>query len=125
MSYKAMLRHRCTVKRLQETFVNGMPVHNYVVVATGVRCFIDLNFVRLGKDPTWTVEAGRPSDRTGVGFFMGSAPIQNGDRITITRGPTGTFSLEAAVDEAWRPSSKHHLEVSIKEVPRQLNAGEE
>lgn len=118
-----MLQHRCTVKRLTETFENGMPIHQWVEVATNVRCFVDLNFVRLGKDPTWTPEAGRPSDRSGVAFFLGKAPIKNGDHIVMTRGPSGTFSLEAAIDEAWQPRKKHHLEVSIKEVPAQISRG--
>lgn len=123
MSYRALLAHRCTVMRLTESFVNGIPTHTWTDVATNVRCFVDLNFVRLGKDPTWTPEAGRPSDRSGVAFFLGSAPIKNGDRIKMTKGPSGTFSLEAAIDEAWRPSAKHHLEISVKEVPKQLAAG--
>lgn len=124
MSYKALLRHRCTVKRLEETFINGIPSQQWVVVATNVRCFLDLNFVRLGKDPTWTAEAGRPSDRTGVGFFLGNAPIRNGDHIEMTKGPSGSFSLEAAIDEAWQPTAKHHLEVSVKEIPAQLASGQ-
>ena len=123
MSYRALMKHRVTVLRLQETFVGGLPVHQWTEVATGVRCFLDLNFVRLGKDPTWTPEAGRPTDRSGVGFFLGDAPIKNGDRIKVTRGPSGTFALEAAVDEAWQPTRKHHLEVSIKEVAGQLSTG--
>jgi len=117
-----MLKHRCTVLRLQEAMVNGMPIYDWVPVRTNVPVFLDLNFVRLGKDPTWTPEAGRPTDRAGVGFFLGTAPIRNGDQIIMTKGPTGRFSLEAAVDEAWRPSSKHHLEVSVKEVSSQLDA---
>lgn len=123
MSYRALLKHRCEVWRMQETFIDGTPSHTWTKVITNVRCFIDLNFVRLGKDPTWTPEAGRPSDRSGVGFFMGDAPIKNGDRIVITKGPTGTFALESAIDEAWQPQAKHHLEVSIKEVPGQLRMG--
>ena len=117
-----MLRHRCTVYRLQETIQSGLPVYDWVAVRTNVPVFLDLNFVRLGKDPTWTPEAGRPTDRSGVGFFLGNAPIRNGDQIVMTKGPAGRFSLEAAVDEAWRPSAKHHLEVSVKEVASQLDA---
>jgi len=126
MSFKALLRHRCDVLRLTETFLNGSPIHEWAVVATGVPVFADLNFVRLGKDPTWTPEAGRPTTRTGVGFFNRRAPIRSGDRIRMTYGPTGTFSIEAAIDEAWQPTRRHHLEVSLKEVPTQLDlSGEE
>lgn len=121
MSYRSMLRHRCTVLRLKETFVRGIPVHDWVPVAVNVSCFVDLNFVRLGKDPTWTPEAGRPTTRTGVGFFLAGAPLRSGDRIRMTKGPSGTFSLDGALDEAWRPTAKHHMEVSLKEVPSQLD----
>jgi|SRR5690242_6951124 hypothetical protein len=123
MSFKSLLKHRCEVIRLQETFIDGMPVHSWSVVATNVKLFLDLNFVRLGKDPTWTAEAGRPTTRTGVAFFLKGAPIKNGDRIRVTKGPTGTFTLEAAVDESWQPNQLHHLEVSVQEVPGQIATG--
>ena len=118
-----MLKHRADVQVLKETFLNGMPVHDWVKVATNVRCFVDLNFVRMGKDQTWTPEAGRPTMRNGVGFFLGNAPLIPGARVVVTRGPSGVFKVGGAVDEAWQPSRKHHLEVSLEEVPQQLLKG--
>jgi len=124
MSYAGLLAHRCTIKRQQEVIKNGMPIYVWATVATDVKCFLDLNFIRNGKDPVWTPEAGRPADRSGVGFFLGTAKIKNADRVEMTRGPSGTFSLEMAVDEAWKPKRLHHKEVSVKEVPAQVSKGE-
>lgn len=121
-----MLRHRGRVKRLVETQVGGMPVHAYEVVGDPdrpLRVFLDLNFIRKGKDPSWTPEAGRPADRAGVLFLMGDADVKNGDRIEMTSGPAGTFQMDMAIDEAWRPDARHHLEVFVKEVPRQITKG--
>jgi hypothetical protein len=116
VSIKAMMKHRVDVLRLSETQVDGMPVHTWTQVASGQRAYLDLNYIRKGKDPIWTPEAGRASDRSGVLFMMGDAPIMSGDRIKVTTGPSGTFQIEGAVDEAWKPERKHHLEVGVVEV---------
>lgn len=93
-----------------------MPVQMWAVVSQGVRCFLDLNFIRRGKDPLWTPEAGRPSDRSGVLFVEASANVKSGDRLRMTRGPHGVFQVEGAVDEAWTPTRMHHLELGVVEV---------
>jgi hypothetical protein len=124
MSYSSMLKHRCTLLELRESFVNGVPSSTWVEVATAVRCFLDLNFLRKGKDPMWTPEAGRPGDRSGVCFLADSAPIKSGMRIKMTKGPTGTFLIEGAVDEAWQPTKRHHFEVGVIEVPKQISKGQ-
>ena len=93
-------------------------------VKTNVRLFLDLGFIRMGKDPVWTPEAGRPSERTGVAFFLVSAPLKVGDWIKMTKGPEGVFEIGPAVDEPWRPTSKHHLEVSVREIPKAFAAGQ-
>ena len=83
-----------------------------------------MNFIRSGKDAVWTPESGRGTERYGVGFFLGNEPLKPGDWIKMTRGPTGVFSLEAAVDEAWRPEENHHLEVGLREIPKQYEKGQ-
>ncbi len=120
MSYRSLLTHRCTVKRLEETFVDGMPQHQWVVKGTAIPCRVDLQFIRQGKDPLWTPEAGRASDRTGVLFIMPSSQVKSGDRIFVSRGPAGTFQIEGAVDEAWDKDTRHHIELGIKEVSQQV-----
>lgn len=115
-----MLQHRCAVKRLVEGEIDGIATATWSTVSSNVRCFLDLNFLRNGKDPVWSPEAGRRADRTGVLFALSSAGIQPGDRVSMTKGPTGTFEVQSAVDEAWRPSSMHHVELGVQEVARQL-----
>lgn len=124
MSYAAMLKHRCTLQELTDTFVDGIPRSTWTDSATGVKCFLDLNFIRRGKDPMWTQEAGRVSDRNGVLFLAGTATVKSGMRVKMTFGPSGTFLIEGAVDEAWRPTSKHHIEVGVTEVPSQITKGQ-
>lgn len=122
MSFNGMLAHRCTLLALTSTFVDGVARTDWTPVATSVRCFLDLNFIRKGKDPMWTPEAGRPSDRSGV-LFVSSNVVKSGMRVRMTKGPTGTFLIEGAVDEAWSPKRMHHLEVGVVEVPSQISKG--
>lgn len=121
MSYKAMLKHRVDVMEQTIDLDSGSPSYGWSVVASNVKCFIDLNFVRTGKDQVWTPESGRSTDRVGVAFFMGDAPLKIGQWVKVTKGPSGVFSLESGIDEAWTPHRKHHLEVSIREIPQMLH----
>lgn len=125
MSYGGLLKHRCSLQELKPTFQAGIPVSTWVEVATNIKCFLDLNFIRRGKDPMWTPETGRVSDRSGVLFLHGSAPVKSGMRVKMQFGPQGTFLIEGAVDEAWRPTKKHHLECGVVEVPSQISKGKE
>lgn len=72
----------------------------------------------------WTPEAGRVSDRSGVAFFAPTQIVKSGMRVKMTTGPSGVFLIEGAVDEVWRPTSKHHLEVGVVEVPSQISKGQ-
>ena len=94
-----MLQQRCNIRRLVEGTTNGYVTFTYQTVETNVPCFLDLSFIRKGKDPMWTPEAGRPSDRSGVWFGMPKVNVQSGDQIVMTKGPSGTFQVEGAVDE--------------------------
>jgi hypothetical protein len=124
MSLNSMLAHRCTIIRTVESNEDGALIYQWQPIATNVRLFLDLNFVRMGKDSLWVEAAGRPKDRSGVAFFQGTAPIKSGDRIEMTRGPEGTFSIEGALDEAWKPTRKHHLEIGVLEVATSLSRPE-
>lgn len=121
MSFNGLLMHRCKVQRNQMDLSSGSAEMKWVDVKTGVPLYLDLMFLRTGRDPVWSPEAGRESVRVGVAFFKGKAPIKNGDRIVMTKGPHGTFFLEMAIDEAWAPTSLHHLEVFVRALPEQLN----
>lgn len=123
MSYRTMLKHRCSITRLVESSTNGYVTFNWVPIQTNVPCFLDLTFIRMGKDAMWTPEAGRPADRTGVWFGMPKVDVQSGDQVVMTKGPLGTFQIEGAVDEVWRPQDFHHLELGVKEVGRPIANG--
>lgn len=127
MSFRSMLRHRCQILTLEETMENGSPVVDWVPISHPVehplsgqpieyRCFMDLTFQRRGKDPQWTPEAGRPADRQGVFFALGDIPMRAGDRIKMTRGPSGIYETTGSFDEAVTPHKRHHIEVGVSEV---------
>lgn len=111
-----MLKMRLDIYRLSPGQTDGMSTQSWNEVETGVPCFVDLQYIRMGKDPMWTPEAGRPSERTGVAFMKPSVPVHSGDRFFVTRGPAGWFSLEGADDFVWTPREFHHRELGIKEV---------
>jgi hypothetical protein len=125
MAFNTLLKQRCKLLELNETNVDGLVSHVWTVVTGGenVRCFLDLNYIRKGKDPIWTPEAGRATDRTGVLFLAPNAPVKSGHRVEMLKGPLGTFSVEGAVDEAWTPKKLHHLEVGVQEVGSVLAKG--
>lgn len=127
MSFRSMMKHRCQILKLQESMEDGSPVVSWVPVSYPFgheqanqpivyRCFLDLTFLRKGKDPQWTPEAGRPADRTGVFFSLSDVPLKAGDRIEMVKGPTGIFEIAGAFDEAVTPSKSHHLEIGVSEV---------
>ena len=118
MSYSSLLDHRADVKRMTPTIVDGVESMTWRTVGRSRRCRLDLQFIRPGRDPQWTAEAGRPVDRTGVVFFERGEDIRTGDRIVVTRGPIGTFEIDGDVDHVFgRRGRVHHVEVGCKEVP--------
>lgn len=127
MSYRTMLKHKCNILELTEMAANGLVGLQWSIIDGGsnVRCYIDLNFLRRGKDPMllWTPEAGRASDRVGVLFVDPKAKIKTGHRVEIVKGPHGVFSVEGAIDEVWTPRKLHHLEVGVQEVGRPIAKG--
>lgn len=117
MSFKSMLVHRCDLYTLKTMDNDGSPVTSFFKVnTTPLRCRVDLNFVRQGKDQMWLPSVGRPQDRTGVMFFLPNAPIKAGMRAKIVRGPKGIFEFKGAIDEAWDFDSIDHIEVGVSEV---------
>ena len=123
MRYTSLLRHRADLLRMEQIKVGGLAGAHWVVVESNVRCFLDLTFIRKGRDPIWTAQGGRPSERNGVLFMHPNTDIRSGDRVRMTRGPAGTFQIEGALDEAWRPTSRHHLELGCVEVGSPLAKG--
>ena len=126
------------VQRLQLSNVNGVatmtwqqatdddPVANEML--SYLKCRLDMNFLRPGKDVVPAPEAGRVPDRIGVMFTYPYAPIKGGDRlVTIDnmfgKQPVqGTFEIRTVPDEAIDYSDRHHLEVQIIEVNQAISA---
>lgn len=125
MSYSALLRMRCNVKRLTETQVDGLVTQTWAIIAGGsnVRCFLDLNYIRAGRDPVWTEDSKTAQNRSGILFLPPKILAQPGDRIQMVKGPTGVFKIENSVDEAWTPTHRHHQELYVIEVDRVLAGG--
>ncbi len=110
------LKHKAVVKRLTSTNVDGAPVYDWMPVNSNLKCKLDLAFVRLGKDPTWSPQAGRQPDRNGVLFCEAGEDLRPGDRITMLTGPSGTFELDGVPDEPWDMHSPSHWELGVVEV---------
>lgn len=92
-----------------------------------LKCRLDLNFVRPGKDQPPAVNAGRAPDRIGVMFTYPYAPIKAGDRVVAIPNAMGqipvkgTFEIRVIPDEAIDYSAAHHIEVQILETNQNLN----
>lgn len=124
MSFLGLLKHRCDIYDLNQTVVDGAVELQYVRVAKNVKCYLDLSFIRKGKDPMWTPEAGRPADRSGVLFLNSTDNVKSGQRIEMTRGPVGQFAIEGAIDLLYRRDKAHHYEVGVTERATSLHRPE-
>lgn len=125
------------VERLLLTPRDGLPPLMEWVQATNdddaldamlqyLRCRIDLNFVRPGKDILPAPEAGKAPDHIGVLFTYNYAPLRAGDRIIAIANERGiipvpgTFEIRVMPDVAIDYSDPHHIEVQIIEVGQEL-----
>lgn len=123
MSFRTLMTHRAELKRLSESDVDGAPSYQWHVVKKNIRCYLDLTYLRAGKDPVWTPEAGRATDRTGVFFCLPDAGIVPGDRVVVFFKNTvlGTFQIDGAFDTVIGTRGRpHHLEAGVKEVAAPL-----
>lgn len=120
-----------SVVRVEEpglTVVNGMPKTGWTVVAGGerVRCRLDLNFLRPGKDIAPAPVAGRAPDRIGLMFCSSHAPIRAGARVVTIPNDQGlmpvegTFEIRVIPDLAQGFSMPHHMEIQILETNQDL-----
>lgn len=113
------------IQRLVKTRVDGVTDTRWVDQATplnAIRCRLDLNFLRPGKDVPQAYEAGVAPDRIGVMFTYAGLPLKAGDRIVTVSGPvTGIFDIKTIPDVALDYSSGHHIEVQIVETVQNLS----
>jgi len=125
MSFRSLLRDRVDIERPTLDLSTGSAITTYQVIYPSVRCNMDLQLIRRGRDPIWTPEAKTtPKLRKGVLFFLVGADIQDGDRVRWVRGGSGLFTVERGVDTPKRPGKEHHIEVWVEEVAPQIARGQ-
>lgn len=116
------------VQRLTRTRTDGVTEMSWVdqpAPLNAIRCRLDMNFLRPGKDVPAAQEAGTVPDRIGV-MFCRPVPIRAGDRIVAVSGPvTGTFDLKTIPDLPPDYSSVHHMEVQVVETVQSLESPRE
>jgi hypothetical protein len=95
-----------------------------------LRCRLDLQLVRPGKDAPAPIVAGRAPDRVGVVFFdmaadsNGASLVRAGDRLHCVSGPAfGTFGIRVIPDSVPDLIGAHHCECQVVEVSAQLQPG--
>ncbi len=128
------------VMRLQATMSNGVASTTWAPVSTMVdpflgqagmlKCRLDLQFTRPGKDAPMPLVAGRAPDRVGVIFFdcaadvNGALLVRAGDRLVMVSGPiAGTFEIRVIPEVAQDYTGAHHVEIQVIEVSQALAPG--
>lgn len=113
------------IERLSRTMVNGAAQMTWSPVSDpqlqNIKCRLDLNFLRPGKDAPAPYEAGKAPDRIGL-MFCDILPIRAGDRFVADSGPVmGTFEIHSNPDTTitMRPTG-HHMEIQIVETNQNL-----
>lgn len=125
------------VERLQLVVTDGMPSMNYAQATDEdpavddmlkfLKCRLDMNFIREGKDLPPAPVAGKAPDRIGVMLTFPDAPIRAGDRIVAIENEqgkipvAGTFEIRPKPDEVIGFSDRHHIEVQIIETNQELD----
>lgn len=124
MSYRSLLKHRCSLLELHEVLVGQLAGASWDPVMEGLRCFLDLRPLS-SRDALWTMESGRPSEAQGVLFLdaLANGVVRSGMRVKITRGPAGIYQITGAIEEAWTPRRLHHMECGVEEVGNPLAQG--
>lgn len=134
MPISHLLNSRVAVERLQMATHNGRAQMIWVTQPAPlnyVRCRLDLNFLRPGKDVPMAVEAGKAPDRIGVLFAEPDCGLKAGDRIRAVPNDVGlipqpgVFEIRVIPDGAQAYSAIHHIEIQIVEVAQQMAAPRE
>lgn len=119
------------VTELVQTRVNGSATYAWSPVTAMVdpiwgvpgqlKCRIDLQFIRPGRDAPMPIQAGRAPDRQGILICDVNPNLKAGQRVTAIDGPvTGVFELRETPDPIVGFSLAHHIEVGLIEVAQAL-----
>lgn len=133
---EALFNSAVRVERMQLEVVEGRHVMTYVQATDPdpivndmlqfLKCRLDMNFVREGKDMLPAAVAGRAPDRVGVMLAGPDAPIRAGDRLVAIENEQGkipvegTFEIRPRPDEVVAYADRHHIEVQVVEVGQEL-----
>lgn len=117
------------IERMGLSSVDGIASMDWTVVEGGeyVRCRLDLNFLRPGKDIAPAPVAGKAPDRIGLMFCSNGTPIKAGDRIITIPNDAGqmpvegTFEIRVIPDTVVGYSAAHHIEIQILETNQALD----
>jgi hypothetical protein len=109
-----------TLLALDPTNTDGAPYYAWKTIARNVKCRVDLTWTPPGMN-MFVAEAGRPMDRTGTIFFESQSHVEPGQRIIVTKGPAGTFTVEGQLLRVpGRRGETHHIEAAVTEVAQPL-----
>lgn len=127
---------RCKAEVMQKANVDGVAESSWAPagdteeekkILAYIKCRIDLNFVRPGKDIPQAPVAGQAPDRMGLLLCDPDIPLKAGMRLVTVPNDygkmpvTGTFEMRAIPDGAIGFSDTHHLEVQVIESQQNLD----
>lgn len=82
-----------------------------------MKCRLDLQFIRPGKDALPAQQAGVQQDRQGLMFCSNTPFLVAGQRIVCVAGPIqGSFDIKSVPDYALDYTGAHHIEVQVFEA---------
>jgi hypothetical protein len=117
MAIYGVLRHRATIRRAQKIVMNGDPMNSWATIAADVPCLLDAS--RAQPEPTYDRDRQTAfNDRAGVLLTSPHTDLLPGDRLTMTRGATGTYVVRPD-----HPGSvptlmgMHHMQFAVDQVP--------
>jgi hypothetical protein len=89
MSIYSVLRHQARVSRSVRTFDDGQAAYSWTTVGENVAVLLDASKREDGEEFEF-----EKADRVGLLMSAPDADLRPGDRLTMTRGPVGTFVLK-------------------------------
>lgn len=111
---RVALVHRCQVARGTEAEIDGIRRFVWAVVAEDVLALVDSQ--RAPLDPTFTDGQQAVADRQVTILTLPTANIQPNDRLTVTRGPSGRYSVKFAHRIPTMPHGISHVEWRAESV---------
>lgn len=115
---RAVLAHRAKVERFTERSEDGAVLRDWAEVATDVPVLLDWADVRQPDDATWTAEQRRESHRVARLTCLPTAPIEPGDRVTLTRpAGLGSFEVLPAPSLLTTLHGPSHRELAVQATP--------